>query len=121
MRSLILSALLVAALSAPALADDYPLSGRWGVTTSSTKGAIDCAGKRVISFNGDQRRDSGGVPTSRNVSVMPAGEARYRIVDEFSNAQISSGRVIYTLVELDADHIELQLQQGGTLKLQRCK
>jgi hypothetical protein len=76
MRSLILSALLVAALSAPAVADDYPVSGRWGVSTSSTKGAIDCTGTRVISFNGNQRKDSGGgVPAYRNVSVTSAGQA----------------------------------------------
>ena len=121
MRSLVLSALLAAALSAPAFADSYPVSGRWGVTTSSSEGAIDCAGKRVIGFNGNQRRDSGGVPAYRNLSVTPEGQARYRIVDEFTNAQIRAGRVSYTLVMLDADHMELHLQQGGTLKLQRCK
>jgi hypothetical protein len=121
MRSLILSAALVVALSAPALAADYPVSGRWGVSTSSTKGAIDCTGKRVISFSGNQRRDSGGIPAYRNLSVTPAEQAHYRVVDEFTNGQISAGRVYYTLVMLDADHIELQMQQGGTLKLQRCK
>jgi hypothetical protein len=61
------------------------------------------------------------VPAYRNVSVTSAGQASYRIVDEFTNGQISSGRVYYTLVTLDADHIELQMQQGGTLKLQRCQ
>jgi hypothetical protein len=74
-----------------------------GVSTSSTKGAIDCTGKRVISFSGDQRRDTGGVPAYRNVSVTSARQAHYHIVDEFTNGQISSGRFYYTLVVHDAE------------------
>lgn len=122
MRKLLLSVLLIGALAAPALADNYPVTGRFGVTASSSKGTIDCAGKRVIDFNGNQRTDTGGgVPSYRNLSVTPAGQGQYRIVDEFSNGQISGGRVLYTLVQQDVDHIEMLLQQGGTLKLQRCQ
>jgi len=121
MRTTLLLALLTASLAAPALADDYPVSGRWGVVTTSTKGAIDCTGKRVISFYGNQRRDSGSVPAFRNVSVTADEAGRYSIVDTFSNAQVSSGNVSYTLIVRDADHIELHMQQGGTLKLQRCE
>ena len=74
MHKTILSAMLLAALAAPALADTYPVSDRWGQSTSSAKGAIDCSGKRVINFQGDQRTDSkGGVPAYRNKSVTPAG------------------------------------------------
>jgi len=121
MRSLILSAMLVAALSAPALAGGYPVSGNWGQSASSAKGAIDCTGKRVIGFNGDQRTDShGGVPAYRNYSVTAAGQSQYRVVDEFSNAQVKYGRTSYTLKQVDPDHIEIQTQ-SGTLKLQRCK
>jgi hypothetical protein len=122
MRKTILLALLTACLAAPAYADNYPVSGRFGVSTSANKGAINCDGKRVIGFDGNQRTDTGGgVPSYRNLSVTPAGQGRYRIVDEFSNGQVSGGRVIYTLVRQDADHLDMQLQQGGTLKLQRCK
>jgi hypothetical protein len=115
---LILTALT---LSAPALAAPYPVSGKWGESTSSDKGAIDCTGKRVIAFNGDQRTDSnGGVPTYRNVSVAPAG-ASFSVVDEFTTAQISSGRTSYTLRRVDADHLEMTQQGGSLLKLRRCK
>ena len=122
MRKAILSAMLLAALAAPALADTYPVSGGWGQSTSSTKGAIDCSGKRVINFQGDQRTDSkGGVPAYRNKSVTPVGASRYRIVDVFTTGQIRNGSVIYTLRQVDDDHIEMIMQSGGTLKLQRCQ
>jgi hypothetical protein len=122
MRSLVLSAILTMAVCAPALADSYPVSGRWGESTSSQKGPIDCTGKRVIAFTGNQRTDSqGGVPAYRNRSVTPEGSLRYRIVDIFTTGQISSGHTGYTLQQIDADHIEMQLDQGGTLKLRRCK
>jgi hypothetical protein len=124
MRKLILSATLVAALAtlgAPALAGTYPVSGNWGPAVAGKKGAIDCAGKRVIGFNGDQRTDSnGGVPGYRNFSVQSNGSSQYRVVDEFSNGQVHNGRTTYTLRQVDADHIEMQMQ-GSTLKLQRCK
>src|SRR5260221_14481784 len=103
-------------------AGGYPVSGRWGQSASSEKGAIDCGNKRVIEFKGDQRTDSnGGVPGYRNVSVTQQGPMRYRIVDTFTTGQISNGHVSYTLSEVDADHIELNKQPGGMLKLQRCK
>jgi hypothetical protein len=121
MRSLILSATLLAALAMPALAATYPVSGRWGQSTGTTKGAIDCSGKRVVAFNGNQRTDSGGgVPAYRNQSVTPAGSAQYRIVDVFTTGQISDGQSSYTLRLIDDDHIELHMR-SGTLKLQRCK
>jgi hypothetical protein len=125
MRSLILSATLVAALGTlgtPALAGNYPVSGKWGPTDASKKGAIDCAGKRVIGFNGNQRTDShGGVPGYRNVSVTSDGPSQYRVVDQFSNGQVGNGRTTYTLRQIDTDHIDMQMQTGGTLKLQRCQ
>jgi len=120
MRKTILSAMLLSALAAPVLADSYPVSGSWGQTTSSDKGAIDCSGKRVITFNGDQRQDSnGGVPTYRNRSVTAEGSS-YRVVDEFTTGQINNAQSKYTLRQVDADHIEMQ-QQGGTITLQRCE
>jgi hypothetical protein len=121
MRKVIPIAMLTAALAAPAFAASYPVSGRWGQSVSDKKGAIECQGRRVMSFSGNQRTDSGGgVPAYRNRSVTDVGSGQYRIVDIFSNGQVSSGQSSYTLHKVDADHITLQSQQG-TLKLQRCK
>ncbi len=114
--------LLVAALSAPALADGYPVSGRWGVSVSDKKGAIDCTGKRVITFKGEQRFDTGGgVPGYHNKSVRTDGPDQWRLVDQFSNGQIRAGTTTSTLTRVDADHIKLDLQGGQTLELQRCQ
>lgn len=114
--------IVLLALAAPALAGDYPVSGKWGQSTSSNKGSIDCTGKRVIAFNGDRRTDSkGGVPAYRNRSVTGDGSSRWRVVDEFTTGQISNGAMGYTLVRTDADHIEMIQQKGGTIRLQRCK
>jgi len=122
MRKTILSAMLLAALAAPALAQSYPVSGPWGQSASSEKGAIDCAGKRVINFKGDQRTDSkSSVPGYHIKSVTPEGPSHYRIVDQFTTGQIRNGSVNYTLRQVDADHIELNMQPGGMVKLQRCK
>jgi hypothetical protein len=119
---LAIAALLAAAPALPARADTYPVSGRWGESSRSEKGAIDCTGKRVIGFNGNQRTDSkGGVPGYRIKSVTEAGPSSFRIIDEFSTGQISHGYLYYTLHKVDDDHIVLQMQQGGTLNLQRCK
>lgn len=121
-RTSILVGLAFAAFAAPALAAGYPVHGQWGETAGAEKGAVDCAKLRVIGFNGEQRTDSkGGVPAYRNVSVSPQDAATFHIVDEFTNGQVNRGRVSYTLHKTDADHIELRLQIGGIVKLQRCK
>jgi hypothetical protein len=121
MRKAILSAMLLSALAAPALADNYPVTGKWGQSANSAKGAIDCTGIRVITFYGNQRTDSnGGVPAYRNKSVTAAGSSTYRIVDEFSTGQVNAAQTSYTLRQIDADHIEMK-GQVGTLKLQRCR
>jgi hypothetical protein len=113
--------IITLAFTVPAFAQSYPVSGRWGESATSEKGAIDCNGKRVISFDGDQRTDSkGGVPAYRNRSVATAGSG-YRIVDEFTTGQIRQGRTTYTLRQVDNDHLEMTQQGGATLKLQRCK
>jgi hypothetical protein len=109
-------------LAVPALAATYPVSGRWGVSASSQKGAIDCTGKRVIAFNGNQRTDSGGgVPAYRNRSVTADGSDHWRVVDEFTNGQVNDAHTTYALRKIDDDHIVMQMQPGGTLKLQRCQ
>lgn len=113
--------LLTAAFAVPALADAYPVSGRFGQSAGGEKGPIACEGRRVITFDGDQRRDTGGgVPTYRNKSVTAAGRSRWRIVDEFATGQINA-RAVYLLQRIDADRIELDMQPGGTISLQRCK
>lgn len=112
--------LMLCALSAPALADSYPVSGAWGQSSSSEKGAIDCTDKRVITFNGNQRTDSdGGVPAYRNKSVRAVGSG-YRVVDVFTNGQVNNAQVAYSLTLVDADHIAMS-GQTGTLTLQRCE
>ena len=87
-----------------------------------SKTVVDCSNLRVIAFNGDQRTDSkGGVPTYRNRTVTAVSASLYRVVDAFSTGQISDAHVNYTLRKVDADHIEMDMQHGATLKLQRCK
>jgi hypothetical protein len=121
MRKAILSAMLLGALVLPALADSYPVSGRWGESAASAKGAIDCSDRRVIDFSGDQRTDSnGGVPAYRNKSVTQVGSTAYRVVDVFTNGQVNNAQVAYTLNLTDADHIVMS-GQTGSLKLQRCQ
>jgi hypothetical protein len=120
MRKMILSAMLLGALAMPALADNYPVTGSWGQSTSSAKGAIDCSGKRVVTFSGNQRTDSnGGVPAYRNKTVTQIGSG-YRVVDVFTNGQVNNAQSAYTLRQVDADHIEMS-GQTGSLKLQRCQ
>src|SRR4029077_16190294 len=100
----------------------YPVAGRWGQSASTEKGAIDCSQLRVIEFKGDQRTDSkGGVPAYRLRTISEQDAKTFRVVDEFSTGQIRNAHVDYTLQKVDTDHIELNMQPGGKLKLQRCK
>jgi hypothetical protein len=122
MRNMILLTMLAIALSAPAFAAGYPVGGKWGQTSSLEKGATDCGRLRVIEFNGDTRTDSnGGVPAYRIKSISQESPGHYRVVDEFTTGQIRNGSAKYALRQIDADHIELNMQPGGLLKLQRCK
>ncbi|MGE0565095.1 MAG: hypothetical protein AB7O50_11340 [Pseudolabrys sp.] len=121
-RRIALAVLAVTLASVPTLADTYPVSGRWGESASTEKGAIECHGRRVIAFNGDQRTDNkGGVPAFRNVSVRKF-DSGYRITDVFTTGQISNANTTFTLRQTDADHIEIRFEPSGQiLKLQRCK
>ena len=122
MRTLILTAALIAALPAAALADNYPVNGRFGVVSSFTDKPVDCGNKRVIAFNGNQRTDSkGGVPAYRNRTVTAAGSSTWRVVDIITTGQISNANAVSTLHAVDGDHLEMNQQPGGQLKLQRCK
>jgi hypothetical protein len=123
MRITILSAVLFGVLATPVQAQVYPVQGKWGESANTEKGPIDCTdNRRVIEFIGDQRTDSnGGVPSYRNQSVRSEGPTSYRVVDEFSTGQISAGHTTYALRKIDADHIEIDMQDGSSLKLQRCR
>ena len=119
-RLLIVTALI--ALSAPALADSYPVSGRFGVVTSFTDKPPDCTGKRTIAFNGDTRTDSkGGVPAYRNRSVQANGAASWKVIDIFTTGQISNAQAVYTLRAVKADQLEMNMTPGGMIRLQKCK
>src|ERR1700682_3681353 len=105
--------ILIACLScSPALANSsYPVSGKWGQSNSSEKGAIDCGKLRVIEFKDDIRTDSqGGVPAYRIKSISAESATRYRVVDEFTTGQIRNGSTKYTLNQVDADHLEMDMQ-----------
>ncbi len=115
MRPLILTSALAAVLPRPAVADSYPVSGRFAVGTFPSDEVIACADRRVIRFFGAERTDSrGGV-------VRQEGEGRYRVADWFSNGQVRNGQVFYDLLVFDADHLQMDLDLGGTLRLQRCR
>jgi hypothetical protein len=122
-KAFIIAALAAVTLTAaPALADNYPISGRWGVSASTEKGPIDCAKLRVIAFNGNQRTDSNsGVPAYRNKSVQRGGTSEFRVVDVFTTGQISSAQARYTLKLIDADRVEMNQQPGGRVMLRKCK
>jgi hypothetical protein len=106
----------------PALAATYPVAGLWGDVPGAPPGPVDCSGKRVIAFNGDQRTDSGGgVPGYHLKSITPLGAHQWRVVDDFTTGQIRNGTVSYTLRQADADHLDMDLQRGGTLTLRKCK
>jgi len=108
--------------ASPALAQGYPVSGRYGVVTSPSDGPVDCGNKRVIEFSGGQRSDSqGGVPGYRMKSVTANGSGQWRVTDQFTTGQIRNGSMSYTLKQPDADHLELNQSKGGTIKLQKCK
>jgi len=121
MTRLLLTIALVA-LSAPALADTYPVNGRFGVVTNFIDKPPDCTGKRVIAFNGDTRTDSkGGVPAYRNKSVQANGAAAWKVIDIFTTGQISNAQAVYTLRAVKDGQLEMNMQPGGMLRLQKCK
>ena len=118
----LLPAIALIALTAPALADTYPVSGRFGVVPGFTDKPPDCAGKRTIAFNGNQRTDSkGGVPAYRNKSVQAAGASTWRVIDIFTTGQISNAQAVYTLHAVKDGQLEMNMQPGGMIKLQKCK
>jgi hypothetical protein len=116
------SAILLTAtcLATPAFAITYPVSGRWGLSSETEPGPIDCEGKRVIRFDPYRRFDSGGgVPDYRVIDLINEADTNFRITEEFHTGQIKA-RISYVLRLIDPDRIELAMARGGTLKLKRC-
>ena len=117
---------LAIALTALAAARRWPMAIRSTAAgarvQTSAKGAIDCSSKRVIAFNGNQRTDSnGGVPAYRNKSVTAEGSSSYRVVDEFTNGQISNAqRQLHAAQSRRRPHRDAAAA-GRHDQLQRCK
>ena len=104
-----------------AVADTYPVSGKWTYDNPTADGPAEDCGQRYMSFDGVVRRDTtGGVSSFRNFSVNQIGDRSYRVVDQFDNAMINA-RQTYTLRLLDDDHIEIDPQSGPSVTLRRCQ
>ncbi len=112
---------LAQAWAGGAVADSYPVSGRWTYDHATESGPAKNCGGRNMEFQGERRLDSvGGVPEFRNVSVSEISSSSYRVVDEFFTVQIR-GRMEFTLGIVDPDHIEIHLIRAGkTFMLRRC-
>jgi hypothetical protein len=120
MKKISLILLTATCLATPAFAITYPVSGRWGLSSETEPGPIDCEGKRVIRFDPYRRFDSGGgVPDYRVIDLVNEADTTFLITEEFHTGQINA-QIRYTLRLIDSDRIELAMSRGGTLKLKRC-
>jgi hypothetical protein len=103
-----------------AVAQSYPVSGKWTYEDSGGEGPAANCGKRYMDFQGERRFDTGGgVPDYRNRSVTGDGD-EYRLTDEFNTGQVRA-RVDYNIRRVDNDRIEMKLPQGKSIKLRRCQ
>lgn len=124
-RKICIICLTVAIVSLPiiagfAVAQSYPVSGKWTYDDAGGEGPAKECGSRYMDFRGERRFDTGGgVPDYRNRSVTRDGDD-YRLVDEFNTGQIRA-RVDYNIRRIDNDRIELKLPQNKTVKLRRCE
>jgi hypothetical protein len=110
----------VAAVSSLAHADTYPVSGTWTYERANQAGASKDCGQKIMRFDGNIRHDTGtSVPDYRNRSLTQDGEDTWHVIDDFYNL-LQRGRVSYSLRRIDADHIELQFDRGGSSLLRRC-
>ena len=118
----LLGTALLLTLGSTALAQSYPVNGKWTYDNPSGDGPAKDCGKRYMEFQGERRFDKGGsVPDYRNLTVSPSGNSQFRLVDEFNTGQIRA-RSSYTLRKIDDDHIEIRLDAGGkTIPLRRCE
>jgi hypothetical protein len=104
-----------------AVADSYPVSGKWTYDNTGGEGPAKECGPRTMEFSGERRfdRGGGGVPEFRNRTITQDGDD-YRLVDEFNTGQIQA-RVDYNIRRIDKDHIVLRLPQNKTIPLRRCE
>lgn len=108
------------ALPGLASSQSYPVSGRWTYENASAEGPAETCGRRYMTFEGAQRRDTGGgVPVYRNAGIQEVGDGEFRIVDAFNSGSIN-GNVYYTLRKIDDDHIAIEMA-ARTVLLRRCK
>ena len=121
LRILTFAAVALVSLTGVAAADPYPVVGKWTYEHTSDPGRAKTCTGRIMEFRGEQRFDTGGgVRQLRNVSVNRTSQTSFAVIDEFFNVQIR-GRVPYVLRVIDADHIQLHLEQGGAvIPLRRC-
>ena len=112
---------LAGAAGGAAAADGYPVSGRWTYADAAESGPAPECRKPTMEFRGAQRLDQGsGVPSYRNLRVEQSSSTTYRVVDEFFNVMIR-GRVGYTLLIRDKDHLRIDYDKGGkSVLLRRC-
>ncbi len=121
MKKIVFILLAATCLATPALAFTYPVSGRWGLSTETEPGPIDCDGKRVIRFDEQRRFDSGGgVPDYRVIDLVNEADTNFLITEEFNTGQIRA-KIRFTMRLIDPDRIELAMSPGGTLSLKRCQ
>ena len=124
-RKFCLACLTVAIVSLPiiagfAVAQSYPVTGKWTYDDTGGDGPAKECGKRYMDFRGERRFDTGGgVPDYRNRTVTQDGD-NYSLVDEFNTGQISA-RLNYNIRRVDNDRIELKLPANKTVKLRRCE
>jgi hypothetical protein len=124
-RKFCLACLTVAIVSLPiiagfAVAQSYPVTGKWTYDDTGGEGPAKECGKRYMDFRGERRFDTGGgVPDYRNRSITQDGD-NYSLVDEFNTGQISA-RLNYNIRRVDNDRIELKLPANKTVKLRRCE
>ena len=103
-----------------AVANSYPVSGKWTYDDTGGDGPAKECGKRYMDFRGERRFDTGGgVPDYRNRTITQDGD-NYSLVDEFNTGQISA-RLNYNIRRVDNDRIELKLPANKTVKLRRCE
>jgi hypothetical protein len=116
----IFAAAAMAVLSGSALAQDYPVLGRWTYENASAEGPAENCGQRHMTFEGVRRFDTGGgVPVYRNVGVQQVADDEFRIVEAFNTGSID-GNVRYTLRKIDENRIVIELA-GHVIPLRRCK
>ena len=124
-RKFCLACLTAAIVSLPiiagfAVAQSYPVTGKWTYDDTGGDGPAKECGKRYMDFRGERRFDTGGgVPDYRNRTVTQDGD-NYSLVDEFNTGQISA-RLNYNIRRVDNDRIELKLPANKTVKLRRCE